>query len=376
MPGCTIFGPLMRHLMTIPRQAPKGMIRNLLIVGNYGAKNFGDDAMLTVLVHHLRRHFRLTVFSVLHRKSVEKKFGVVSVSAFTPLRLLAEMVRADCVLIGGGSLIKNLSMLKLAPIFLAILLMKKRRVFIGVEVHKLNSLLEALFFALCRDSIAFFTRSSSINQKIGAGIRCMRMPDLAYGLAGIYESRQDTGAPNPPVVGVNVRPSTLTDRFDSKLWLTRVADLLEELAPQNILMFPFQPCDRKEIAKLVHLLRNRRLRSTIRSVNVASFEHALKYMRGLSLAIGMRLHFLIFASLLGVPFVSVPYHEKVARFADSVNAPILFTNSKRAHSLEYQLVIEQSRRVTATISLLLRLLGIPEVLHAKEALYPPLIVRR
>jgi polysaccharide pyruvyl transferase WcaK-like protein len=343
-------------------------MKNLLIVGNYGAQNFGDDAMLAVLVHHLRRHFRLTVFSVLRRKLVEKEFGVTSVSALTPVRLLTEMHKADFVIVGGGSLIKNLSMVKLAPIFLLSLLMRKPRVFFGVEVHRLNFVLKACFAAVCRGAIMICTRNALASN--GLSYKCRMMPDLAYGLVSIDKFAQRRLEGGRSVVGVNVRPSTLTDPFDSESWRARVVDFLEELAPRNIWLFPFQPCDRKEIAKLVHSLRMRKVRSRIRMVNATTFGHALEEMRGISLAIGMRLHFLVFASLLSVPFVAVPYHQKVVRFANSVDAPVLSTSSNGANGLRLESVLEKSHQVMDMMRYLISSLNSAEEPPVTETPFP------
>jgi polysaccharide pyruvyl transferase WcaK-like protein len=47
----------------------------------------------------------------------------------------------------------------------------------------------------------------------------------------------------------------------------------------------------------------------------------LGLMRHLDLAVGMRLHFLIFAALAGVPLLALPYASKVAAFLEAVGAP-------------------------------------------------------
>jgi polysaccharide pyruvyl transferase WcaK-like protein len=44
-------------------------------------------------------------------------------------------------------------------------------------------------------------------------------------------------------------------------------------------------------------------------------------MQHLDLALGMRLHFLIFGALAGVPIVGLPYGSKVTSFLESVGLP-------------------------------------------------------
>jgi len=48
----------------------------------------------------------------------------------------------------------------------------------------------------------------------------------------------------------------------------------------------------------------------------------LGLMRHLDLAVGMRLHFLIFAALAGVPLLALPYAGKVFDFAQQIGAPV------------------------------------------------------
>ncbi len=331
--------------------------------------------MLSVLVHHLRRHFRLTVFSVRYRKLVEREFGVNSVSIFTPVRLLSEMRKADFVLVGGGSLVKNLSMVKLSPILFLSLLMRKPRIFFGVEIHKLNFAVKAFFAAICRSAIMICTRNALTNPGNGMGSKCRTMPDLAYGLVTIDRFAQRRLDVGQSIVGVNVRPSTPTDPFDVESWRARVADFLEELAPRSIWLFPFQPCDRKEIAKLIASLRMRKLGSRIRVVNASSFGQALEAMRGISLAIGMRLHFLIFASLLSVPFVAVPYHQKVVRFANSLDAPVLSTSWNNPNGLELKSVLDKAQQVKDMIHYLISSIDHAGVLPVTEPSSPLHIIQ-
>lgn len=160
-------------------------MKRLLIIGNYGAQNFGDDAMLSVLVGFLRNHFHLTVFTVFRRKEVHAAYNVPSVSISTPVRLLLAIFRADWILVGGGSLIKNFSMLKLSPIFLICLALRKRFAFFGVQIHKLHPLLRLLFLALLKRSELIYTRSSIGTETTSILGQSSSMPDITYALASL-----------------------------------------------------------------------------------------------------------------------------------------------------------------------------------------------
>jgi len=69
------------------------------------------------------------------------------------------------------------------------------------------------------------------------------------------------------------------------------------------------------IAKMLRAQRARVLNGEYTSGQLLSL------MSHFSFAVGMRLHFLIFAALRGVPFVALPYAGKVAGFLEDLKLP-------------------------------------------------------
>jgi polysaccharide pyruvyl transferase WcaK-like protein len=89
------------------------------------------------------------------------------------------------------------------------------------------------------------------------------------------------------------------------------------------------------------------------------------------LTLGMRLHFLVFSALAGVPFLGLPYSEKVAAFLDEFGlcAPALESTTAgqliAAVDRAWQQRDELGRRMGATLErLMVRARQNDRVLHA------------
>ncbi len=88
---------------TDPTSAASAPPERVLLIGNYGNGNVGDDAILTQVVPHALRNGPVTVLSRNPRKITELVDGVTSVRMLS-LRSLVAFSRADTVVIGGGGM--------------------------------------------------------------------------------------------------------------------------------------------------------------------------------------------------------------------------------------------------------------------------------
>jgi polysaccharide pyruvyl transferase WcaK-like protein len=100
-----------------------------------------------------------------------------------------------------------------------------------------------------------------------------------------------------------------------------VADFLVHRLDAHVVFMPMERHDvRHAHAVLSHMSapdRGRIMNGTYSPGQVLGF------MRHLDLAVGMRLHFLIFAAVSGLPVLPLPYSGKVFDFARRVGAPAL-----------------------------------------------------
>ena len=84
----------------------------VLISGYYGFKNFGDEAILSVLVNHLKsKDANITVLSSdpEYTKSV---YNVNSINSFDLKQVIKELKKTDILISGGGSLLQDATSLK------------------------------------------------------------------------------------------------------------------------------------------------------------------------------------------------------------------------------------------------------------------------
>lgn len=116
--------------MSKNKKAPK-----VVISGYYGFNNFGDDAVLSVLIDSLKQAkiTDITVFSK-NPKATKESFQVKSSKTFGIFGLIFNLMRCDFLISGGGSLLQDATSLNsliyyLGVIILALLFGKKVIIF-------------------------------------------------------------------------------------------------------------------------------------------------------------------------------------------------------------------------------------------------------
>jgi polysaccharide pyruvyl transferase CsaB len=127
------------------------------------------------------------------------------------------------------------------------------------------------------------------------------------------------------LIGMSVRePGVAAPDLDEKVYhalLANAADFMVDRFDADIVFVPMEHSMRDlqhshaVIAKMLRPQRARVLNGEYSSGQI------LALMSRFHFAVGMRLHFLIFAALRGVPFVSLPYAGKVAGFLEDLKLP-------------------------------------------------------
>ncbi|ALG71607.1 hypothetical protein VY88_00195 [Azospirillum thiophilum] len=303
------------------------------ISGSYGGLNLGDEAILTAAVEQLRAtvpEVEIVVFTrdAEHTRANHAVDRVLNPREATRDEIMPEVERLDLLLLGGGGILYDSE----AQTYLREVVIAQRfgiptRTFaIGVGPLKHQVERDAVRDGLDRmDGITVREQSAKrLIEEIGVRVPVEVTADPALLLTpepfGV-EMLAEAGVPRDrPLIGLSVRERggaapDLSEAAYHQL-LAEAADFMTERFEADVLFVPMERADVRE----AHRVMGR--------MSLPERAHLLKYRYGprqilglmehLHLAVGMRLHFLIFAAISGTPVMALPYASKVADFLTSL----------------------------------------------------------
>ncbi|WP_309062695.1 polysaccharide pyruvyl transferase family protein, partial [Streptomyces sp.] len=137
---------------------------------------------------------------------------------------------------------------------------------------------------------------------------------------------RDEGLPaGTRLVGMSVRePGRAAENLDESGYHALLAEVADFLVRRLDAYVVFMPMERHDVRHAHAVLYHMTAPDRGRILNGAySPGQVLGFMRRLDLAVGMRLHFVIFAAVSGLPVLPLPYSGKVFDFARRIGAPAL-----------------------------------------------------
>jgi polysaccharide pyruvyl transferase CsaB len=307
------------------------------ISGSYGGLNLGDEAILEGIVTELRRALpvEITVFSrnpedTLARHRVER---AVSVREMSRDEVLPEIERLDLFILGGGGILFDAE----AHLYLReVALAQERQVPVMVYAVSAGPLRDPTAQNLTRTCLSRATavtvrerRALQVLEEIGVHreIEITADPALLLEPAPVPpEVLKREGLDGRRLVGVSVRePGAAAPDIDEGHYhalLANAADYMVDRLDADLVFVPMerQVLDTQHchavVAQMAHAQRATVLKGEYTSGQM------LTIIGHFAFAVGMRLHFLIFAALQRVPFVALPYASKVTGFLDALEMPM------------------------------------------------------
>ena len=316
----------------------------LLIFGNYGWNNTGDDAMLYGLLQELAAFHRESEFVIPSRIPVTVPAHVKNRVRFvkpSPIHVLWEMVRASLFIVGGGTHLhdygRRRNRISVLLAFLIIVFLAKM---LRNEVYLISNGIgpittiwgRALTRLICRRADYITVRdqaSYGILEALGLANRISLAFDLSALLPLPDESHgnQVGEGVNGRILGVSVTPVFELYHGDRdkdllivneigeqlSLWLSKTPDL-------KVFLFIFKDKPRNDDVHITRLLVEQ-LRPveqvTIIPYNLDSVSTLAKVSKCYAF-IGMKYHSSLFAYLGNVPLLIIDYHPKCRALAEEI----------------------------------------------------------
>jgi polysaccharide pyruvyl transferase CsaB len=318
------------------------------ISGSYGGLNMGDEAILQSILTQLRDSIdpEIVVFSR-NAEDTRERHGVESVTTRDMTKEEArEVVESlDLFVLGGGGILYDaaaeayLRELKLAQ-EAGIPTMTYAISAGPLEQPELRNLVRDVLSAT--DVVTVRDRQAKhLLEQVGVENDIVvtadpallldpeEIPDDALALEGVNPSRA--------LVGMSVRePGPAAPELDVDHYhrlLANAADFMIERFGADIVFVPMEPesLDLQHSHAVIAAMENAAHTTVLK--RRYSPRQMLSVVGAFDFAVGMRLHFLIFAAHRGVPFVALPYASKVEAFLSEMEMPTPPSAAKSLGSL-------------------------------------------
>ncbi len=308
------------------------------VLGSYGGRNLGDEAILTGLLTDLRQQEptgRIIVFSrnPEHTRQEHPDVEAVPWEGVSRSDSAVVLSQLDLLILGGGGILYD----KEARRYLRVVRVAQERglplLTYAVGVGPLSDVVDT---GMVRETLGEATEvtvrdqeSRMVLEEAGLLNPITVTADPAFLLKPEEfpaSMLREEGVPDGKrLVGMSVRePGRAAERLDVDAYhrlLAQIGDFLVHRIDAHVLFVPMERDDiRHSHGVLSHMIaaeRGRILHGTY------SPQQVLGLMSHFDLAVGMRLHFLIFAAMMGTPFLPLPYAGKVFDLAQRLGVPAL-----------------------------------------------------
>ena len=329
-----------RILAQVTQSKKDGKIYDIAILGYYGYRNSGDDAILKSIIEQLKHHNEELSIVVLSNNPYETRtqYRVQSVHRFHPFKVPHILSKTRLFIAGGGTLIQDGTSSRSLWYYLFLLHLAKKKgtrtvLFangLGPLTGKRNrkaasKILNRMDAITLRDSNAY-QELMSLNVKKPV-IKITADPALTLtscNLSAGFEILTKEGIPtDKKIVALCFRKWKKAK--NAVQVLASLADRIAEDFNATPLFIAMQhPNDLRFSEKV---LRNMKQKGYILSERY-TVDETISVIGNTSLVIGMRLHSLIYAANMNVPMVGLAYEQKVGFFMQSINQPYVDWNDK------------------------------------------------
>lgn len=311
----------------------------ILISGYYGFNNIGDESILQAVVSNLREKIPEVEITVLsqHPESTAEKYQVLSVDRKSFFGVIKAIKKCDLLVSGGGSLLQDVTSKKSIIYYLMIMwitkLMRKEFFIYSQGIGPINSNLNRKLTAstLKKASGIVVRDQTSKELLVEIGIDEVDIVITADPVLGIEPAPLELGqeilrkegftrANAKHLIGFAIKENRLDSQFVGEL-----EESIKQLTEDNEAQVVLIPFHYKEDLAVIEELQ-RRLGDRVFAVkNKYLTNEMMSIIGNMDLLVGVRLHSLIHAAIMGVRMIGISYDPKINAFLSSIGLKALST---------------------------------------------------
>lgn len=296
------------------------MPKKVVLSGYFGFDNFGDEAILYVLLDKLKSLGHSVIVLSSNPEKTTKIYNTASVKNFDIINLIKTIVGSDILFSGGGSLLQDVTSFKSLfyysmVIFLALCFHKKVVIFaqgigpLNKSLSKFivkNLLKHASYISVRDENSLELLKSWNINAEL--------VNDPVFSLP--VPSRSLSGK-----VGIQLRDFSTMNYF----LLKKLAKyIVKEFSDKKIEIFVFQKSlDEAVCTTFKKILKSLKPDSETEIISNLNRKDMIDRISDLEYMIAMRFHALIIALKAGVKSMGINYDIKVEKLAQEASIPLI-----------------------------------------------------
>ena len=299
-------------------------MKKILISGYYGFDNFGDEAILGVLINHLRGN-DITVLSSNPEKT-GRTHNVNSLNSFNPKLIVERLSKFDMLISGGGSLLQNVTSNKSLFYYCGLInimaSLKKDVVIFAQGIGPVKGFWGKLIVKSALKKCKYISVRDVKSQELlkSWGIESNLVCDPIF----------DLNVPTPKrtrKVGIQLRKfASLTDELFDEI----IKQVALKFSDREIELICFQDSEDEGISK-VFLNKLKKKNPTINANIIKNLtnKEVIEKVSEYDYLIGMRFHACLLGLKYGIKTLAISYDPKVETLAKNANIPYLVMDSKK-----------------------------------------------
>jgi polysaccharide pyruvyl transferase CsaB len=307
----------------------------ILISGYYGFNNAGDDVVLYGIISSLRREQPNISLAVLSNQPerTEALFGIPAYNRWSPTTIVRQLRRSDLLVMGGGTLMQDVTSPRSVLYYLGIVTIAK---LLGKPVvfyaQGFGPVLKPFSRKLIKQVVNRVDVITVRDYESGEDFKACgvtKAPLYVTADPALTISPDDVSDERGrallgglftdltrPLVAISVRDWKQEQAF--KQVIAEAADYFVEQG-WNVLFLPMHyPSDLAPSEQIMALMKRSGAKLLDQPV---TFHEIMSVLKQCDYVVGMRLHSLILACMLKIPFIGISYDPKIDRFVERAGMP-------------------------------------------------------